>query len=130
MRSRGDWAEYAFEGVKEEIERRASMQDVQPINDAVEAARTAFESGRDDILPALDAILSTRNDETLKNLRDEIANLTDHVSMQDFANSWIPRGQHIVRDPRAQGGGGFQIPHHLRNMLGYCALRRSGPARR
>src|SRR5262249_39599853 len=114
MHSRGPWAEYAFDAVKDEIEQRAGVSDVQPINEAVNAARSAFDSGRDDILPALDAILSQRDDGTLKNLRDEIAKLKDHFSMEDFANRWIPRGTHIVRDPRAQGGGNFQIPHHMR----------------
>jgi predicted nucleotide-binding protein len=114
MRSQGEWAEYAFDGVKEEIERRAGVQDVQPLNDAVCIASSAFDSGRDEILPALDAILSARTDERLKGLRDKIMDLKSHVSMEEVGLSWIPRGQHIVRDPRAQGSGGFQIPHHLR----------------
>ena len=113
LRSNGEWAEYAFDGVKEEIERRAGATEVQAINDAVSIASSSFESGREEILPALDAILASRKDETLKVLRDAIADLRDHVSMEEFVRSWIPRGQHIVRDPRAQSGG-FQSPHHMR----------------
>lgn len=113
MRSNGDWAEYSYEGVKAEIESRAGVQDMQPINDAVSLASSAFNSGQEEILPALDAILAARKDETLKSLRDSIAELPDHFSMEDLGRSWIPSGQHIVRDPRAQSGG-FQLPHHLR----------------
>jgi predicted nucleotide-binding protein len=114
MRSNGDWVEYAFEGVKEAIEHRAGVRDVQPINEAVSVAGSAFESGQEEIMPALDAILASGKEESLKELRDSIVELRDHVSMEEFARSWIPRGQQIVRDPRAQSGGGFQVPHHLR----------------
>lgn len=114
MRSRGDWAEYAFEGVKQEIERRAEVQGVEAINDAASMAGSAFDSARSEILPALDAILASRKDDTLKELRESIASLHDHGSMEDFARSWIRQGQYVVRDPRAQGGGGFQVPHHMR----------------
>src|SRR5262245_10696487 len=74
MDSRGEWAEYSFDGVKQAIEQLAEISDLQPINDAVTVAREAFDSGRDDILPAIDAILSSTKDETLKGLRDKIAN--------------------------------------------------------
>lgn len=114
MRSQGEWAEYAFEGVQEEIEHRAGVIDVQPLNDAASTASSAFDDGRDEILPALDAILASRKDETLKGLRDQIAGMRSHGSMEEFSLSWIPRGQHLVRDPRAQGDGDFHIPHHLR----------------
>ena len=100
MRSNGEWAEYAFDGVRGEIERRAGEQDMQPINDAVSVARSAFDSGREEILPALDAILVSRNDHTLKDLRNSIAELRDHFSMEEFAQSWLPRGQQIVRERR------------------------------
>jgi predicted nucleotide-binding protein len=115
MRSHGDWAEYAFEGVKEEIERRAGVQDVGAIiSEGVKGAQSAFDSARDEILPALDAILATRNDETLKTIRASIVELRDHIPMDELARSYIPQGQHFVRDPRATGGPGFQVPHHLR----------------
>lgn len=113
-RSNGPWAEYAFDGVKEEIDRRAGVQDTEGIDVAVSTARSAFESGKEEILPALDAILATKNDETLKGLRDSIVNLKDHYSMEAFAHNFMPKGRVIVRDTRAMGGSGFQIPHHLR----------------
>lgn len=112
-RSQGDWAEYAFDAIKEEVEKRAGVTDVQPIIEAASIARSSFSSGHEEILPAIDAILASRTDETLRTLRDSIEQLKDHVSMEQFCHSWIPRGQHIVRDQRAQGGG-FQTPHHFR----------------
>jgi len=110
---RGSWGEYDFETVREEIERRADVKDTVIIQDASRAAHSAFDSAREEILPALDAIKASRNDTTLKDLRDQIAKLKTHHSMEDFINSWIPSGSKIIRDPRAMNGG-LQAPHHMR----------------
>jgi predicted nucleotide-binding protein len=112
--SLGEWAEYAYEPVQDEIQHRAGVTDVRPINEAVQAAREAFRSAREEILPALEAVLTARNDQALKGLLDQIAKLKEHGTMEEFALSWMPRGQVMVRDPRALGGRGFQTPHHLR----------------
>ena len=114
MRSQGDWAEYTFEAIEKEIERIAGMHDVSPLDEAVAKVAEIFESSRDDLLPALDAILVSRNDQPLRELRVTIAKMKSHGSAEAFAHSWIPTGQHFVRDPRAQGDGGFRVPHHLR----------------
>jgi hypothetical protein len=47
MRSKGEWAEYAFEAVKEAIDRLAGVDDVEPINEAVSMARSAFDDARE-----------------------------------------------------------------------------------
>lgn len=111
-RSNGDWEEYTSEVVAEKIDELAGVQDMSPINDAVSVANTAFDSAREDALPALDAILDSKEDRALRGIRDKIGELKDHWSQEQFAGSWIQKGQFIVRDPRAQNGG-FQAPQHL-----------------
>lgn len=112
-RSRGTWCEYDFQAVRSEILRRAGVNDLTPINDAVDVAAEAFEAAKQEILPAVDAMLSGNDDPTLRGIREKIDRLTDHISAEDFATVWIPRGQHFTRDSLAAGGG-VQVPHHFR----------------
>jgi predicted nucleotide-binding protein len=111
-RSAGPWCEYSFEAVKAEIQRRAGVADPDPLNDTAEAVGDAFEAARADIIPALDAILSVKEDDILRRLRDQIAEMKDHFSREDFASISRPSGQFFTRDMIAATGG-LRVPHHL-----------------
>ncbi len=113
-RSIGEWTEYSFEEVREIIEQRANIVNIDPINDASANAGSTFDAARDDIVPALDALLSTNKDDALLTLRNSIANLESHTSMDTFARNYIPGGNQVVRDSRALSGGGYQVGHHIR----------------
>src|SRR5207245_1250095 len=63
-RTTGPWCEYSYEGVENEIMRRAGVSDLTPVNEAAERAGEAFEAAREDIIPALDAVVSIREDAT------------------------------------------------------------------
>jgi predicted nucleotide-binding protein len=112
--SRGQWAEYLFEGVRQEIERQARSDSLERLNEAVTSAQSAFESRDGEIIPALDAILTARTDDTLKGMRNSIANLRSCGSAELFAHDWLPGGQQMVRDPRALASMALQVPHHMR----------------
>ncbi len=111
-RSVGDWCEYNFEDVEAEIIRRAEVTDLGPLNDAAEQAEDAFNAAHAGVIPALDAILSARDDETLRELRKTIVEMTSHVPRENFAEYSRPRGQVMTRDTLAVGGG-QRVPPHM-----------------
>lgn len=115
-RSIGLWCEYSFETVKAEVLRRAEVSDTDPLNDAAKTAGDAFQAAREEIIPALDAILSAKEDDVLRGLRDNIAQLKDHISREDFASVLRPSGQFFTRDTMAATGG-LRVPHHLQFQL-------------
>jgi len=115
-RSVGRWCEYSFEAVKAEIMQCAGVNDLGPLNDAAGQAEDAFDTARGDIIPALDAILSTREDKTLRGLRKTIAEMASRISMEQFADVLRPKGQFITRDTMAAGGG-QRVPPHVQFQI-------------
>lgn len=110
-RSLGRWREYSVDEVKAEIFRRAAAEDYQPLDDAAEQAGSAFESAREDIIPALDAILTSKEDNVLRELRTKIVELPSHYSAQQLAEVARPGGQFFTRDSLAASGGQRVPPH-------------------
>jgi predicted nucleotide-binding protein len=110
-RSVGSWCEYAFEAVKQEILRRANVIDLDAIAEVAKLAKDAFATARQDVLPALDAILATQEDATLRDLRKQTAELNDHFSTEEFIQLWRPKGEFFSRDMLAITGGQRVPPH-------------------
>ncbi|HEY7427760.1 MAG TPA: TIR domain-containing protein [Gemmataceae bacterium] len=114
--STGPWCEYSFEAVKTEILRRAGVEDYELLNEAAEQAGNAFEAAREDIIPALDAILSAKEDEILRGLRTTIVEMKNHFSAEQFAELVRPKGHFVTRDMMAATGG-QRVPPHLQFQL-------------
>ena len=113
QQSTGPWCEYTFDTVQEAILRRAEIADVTPLNEAVSGAGEAFKSAKENVLPVLDAILSSKEDPILRDLRRRIEELRHNCSADELARGWWPRGQQFSRDMLAISGG-LRLPHHLR----------------
>jgi predicted nucleotide-binding protein len=111
-RTRGPWAEYSYEAVQDEILRRAGISDLSAMGHAAEAAGNVFDECKAEILPTLDALLAANDDSVLREVRQKIAELKNHLSRQDFAQSYIPRGQYMTRDNLAISQG-MRAPPHL-----------------
>ena len=114
--------------MKSEILRLAEVEDYEAINDAAEQAGEAFDAGKEDIIPAIDAILFTMEDEVLRELRCTISDMDNHMSENKIAEVRAPSGRIFTRDTMA-GAGGLSVPLHLRfdkRTLEY--LRRDGLA--
>ena len=107
----GEWCEYKYEAVCGEIMRRAGEPTLDPIADAAEQARTAFEECKADLVPTFDAVLATSEDAVLRELRQNIADLKSHDSRSDFIEACRPT-KVGTRDARASQGG-IQAPHHV-----------------
>jgi predicted nucleotide-binding protein len=111
-RSRGPWGEFTFDAVKDEILRRAGAPDLEIFNSAVEQAREAFEEARQEIVPALEAVLSERDDEVLRRFRSAVVEMKDHLSLEDFVEVQRPTGSFFTRDTLAATGG-RRVPPHI-----------------
>jgi predicted nucleotide-binding protein len=111
-RTQGPWAEYSYEGVQEEILRRAGITDLAPMGQPAEAAGRVFEECKAELLPTLDALLAVYDDAVLRDVREKVAELQSHISRDEFARSYIPKGQYFSRDTLAITQG-MRVPPHL-----------------
>jgi predicted nucleotide-binding protein len=111
---RGPWVVYAAEAVEQAIRRIAQVPDPTPISEAAQAAGAAFGQSKGDLLPGFDALLASQEDEAIRKLHKEVADLPSHVSQDDFASAMFPRGSYITtfRDQRA-GDIYPSLPPHL-----------------
>jgi predicted nucleotide-binding protein len=113
-RTRGNWREYSYDDVLAEIQDRAQVSDLSPIQCAAQAAGEAFKKQKEEIVPALDALLALHDDPPLKDLRERIGGLETHTSRQDFIRAIAPR-QIMSRDSLAVTQG-IRTPHHINFM--------------
>jgi hypothetical protein len=111
-RTRGDWVYTEYEDVMAEIQRRASVPDLKPLDDAAEAAKMVFNRSRSELSPLLDALISTYDDSILKEAKDKLSKLSSHTSPQKYVDYLRPKGTVITRDMRAMSGGS-RPPHHV-----------------
>ncbi|MHC4065249.1 MAG: TIR domain-containing protein [Planctomycetota bacterium] len=110
-RTTGEWAEFDYDTIYEEILKRARGADPDVVKSAADTAARAFEESRGDLLPTFDAVLSSVNDRTLGGLRDKLETLKNHVSRSTFAEAVAPK-QIMSRDSLAIHEGRV-VPHHL-----------------
>ncbi len=110
--TRGRWREFTYAEVEKEILRRAGVSDVDLINQAADNARDAFEEAREELLPIIDAIISTNDDSVLREIRKQISELQSFVGRQQFADVLTPRRTVITNDYRALNGG-HSVALHL-----------------
>lgn len=113
--SRGDWCEYSYDAIHAGILQRAKASDsaLEHLAQLADAAEEVFEDCRTEVLPTLDALLNTREDNVIRDARQTIAEMLSHFAALEIAHEMGPKGgQFVVRDPRAQQGQ-FQAPHHV-----------------
>lgn len=109
-RTRGEWAEFDYDTIRQEILRRAEDPDPDEIARARKLAEQAFDQSRALLLPTFDAILSSTKDETLQGLRDRLEKLNSHLSSSDFIELIRPK-QVMSRDSLAIHQGLLVPPH-------------------
>jgi predicted nucleotide-binding protein len=113
-RTRGPWRECSSDEVLAEIQNLAQISDLSPIQHAAQAAEEVFKNQKEEIVPALDALLALHDDPSLKELREEIENLETHTSRDDYIEAMRP-GQVMSRDSLAYTQG-FRRPYHFSFM--------------
>lgn len=94
-----------------EILKRAKAPNLDALQEAALRGRTVFADSKREILTAFDAAISAGADSALKEARDKVSVLEDHVSVVDIVHMRKP-GRVMTRDQRAQYEG-VQAPPHI-----------------
>ena len=111
-RSAGHWTIVDYDAVKNEILRRANVNNVTSLVETSNSAGEVFDDTKAELLPLFDALLSElKDDKVLQGLRGNLEALESHVSMVTLAKAAIPRGHYATRDSLAMNQG-FRAPHH------------------
>jgi hypothetical protein len=111
-RTRGEWREYAYQSVCDEVFRRAGNPDLEVLKATSAEMASVFEACQQDALAILDAALAEDPDKRLQELRDEVAKTKPSSSEDDIAGSLMPTGRYVSQDWRALEGG-ITVPPHL-----------------
>ncbi len=109
-RTTGEWAEFNYETIRQQILIRAGGVDPDELARTAKAAEQAFDQSKEDLLPAFDAVLSSKKDGTLQELRDSLQKLESHISSSDFIEAMRPQ-QIMSRDSLAIHQGLMVPPH-------------------
>lgn len=110
--TKGDWREYSYQGVCDEVFRRAGNPDLEVLRDTSAEMLSVFEECQHETLAVLDATLAEAPDKRLQELRDAVAKTKPGDSEDDFAQSMVPNREYSSQDWRALEGGTV-IPPHL-----------------
>lgn len=112
MKTRGDWAEYDFEFVVQEIYKIAGNPNLDELKAAAETAEELFEESQVRLLSLLSPVVAERdNDQFLKDLFGKIEKIKV-LSVSDFVRYFMPSGQQMSRDINAIQAG-IQTPAHI-----------------
>jgi predicted nucleotide-binding protein len=109
-RSFGEWAEYTYEAVKDEILRRAGITDPAELQEPAKAIGEAFDKAKEDLIPTLDVILSTKEDAVVRDLRKQASELKSHFDRGDFIRLRAPKSFY-THDSLAASQGISAPPH-------------------
>ncbi|WP_437992295.1 TIR domain-containing protein [Sorangium sp. So ce145] len=109
----GPWVIYEYEPLLEEIKRRAQVDDTSVIERTAEAVGEVFTECRDELLPTIDALLSTKPDEAIKKVRGKVSSLKPYHTEMEFFQALVSGKQFMSRDARATSGG-IQAPPHVK----------------
>ncbi len=124
-RNRGDWKEFDFEAVENEIIRRAGGDSViHALKQAGKAGEEAFDAMKGETLPMLEAALTSHGDEFFAKQRDAISELEGKISSSNYIEAIAPRSLRS-RDQRAINGGRKCPPHAALQAL---VLEQMSPA--
>ena len=109
--TRGEWCEFEYEAIKDEILSRARVKGVTDLEALSKATRKVFDECKSELLPILDAAIATSDDKTLKDTRATIGELESHMDQRQIVKAQIPK-QIMSRDRIAMQGG-IQCPPHI-----------------
>lgn len=110
-RTTGEWGEFDHATIRKRILETAGGVDLDLFTRTAKLAQAAFDESKDDLLPTLDAILSSAKDMTLEDLRADLGKLKNHFSSSDYVELMRPR-QVTSCDSIAMQQG-FRVPPHI-----------------
>ncbi|MEP6913274.1 MAG: TIR domain-containing protein [bacterium] len=109
--TRGDWAEYDYDYVRDSIYEIAGNLDLEPAKQLAQTTRGDIEDKLAEILSSISTALNERSDPFLSKLRDTLEAIKVPTA-SDFAKYYCPSGKLISRDMVAMGQG-FRSPPHI-----------------
>lgn len=118
--STGDWAEYAFDGVRDAILSEAGVSSLGALEQFAKQAKEVFQNAREEFLSVAVVSLENRSDAFLSRLKEQVENLK-LTSRFDFIRAMQPR-QIMSRDSLAISQG-TQTPPHIAVLSEVCALQ-------
>jgi predicted nucleotide-binding protein len=117
----GDWREYTFEGVRNQIFRLAGVNSLDAAEALTKEAKESFENAREEFLSIATLTLENASDAFLSRLKAHVDEVRI-LSKFDYAKAIQPRGQFMSRDMIALGQG-IQTPPHLSVIAEITALQ-------
>jgi predicted nucleotide-binding protein len=107
----GDWQEWSYEDVANEILSRAGSSSLEDVNVAARKAGEVFEECQMHMVAVLDAALAEATDTRLKEIRDKVSGLESHIDKDAIVRSQAPK--QIASRDRVAMGQGIQSPPHI-----------------
>jgi len=107
----GDWREYSYEAIADEIIARSGNPDLQQLEALGNSVTETFELVREELFAVIDAICAEKADQTLLELRSKVSGIQAFHSVQEMARGQRPR-EIRSRDSTAMGQG-LQVPAHI-----------------
>lgn len=122
----GDWREYTYDAIERYILTKAKANE-DSLKQSCMQSCDLFNEIKAELLPKLDAILSLKNDNLIKELRDNVAKLEPQYLPRFFEQATFPpNASYGTHDPRAIQGG-IQAPPHVQiqsRFLSYLSYGR------
>lgn len=109
--TRGDWAEYQFEYVRDYIRNKAGEPDIDKAHDIRKLGQNLFAEKQNIVLSIFETYLLRKKDPFVENLTDRAKSLKIH-SGADWIKTEHPHGTIISRDSLAMSQG-LQVPPHI-----------------
>lgn len=107
----GEWREYVYEGVIDEILERAGAPDLDELAQTGDEATAVFTQCQEEVLATIDAALASQDDKRLTELRHTIADLKAFYSPESLAQSSCPKREWRTHDHVASEQGLRAPPH-------------------
>jgi predicted nucleotide-binding protein len=108
----GEWEEYPFERVAEEVLHRAGLPDTKALEAAAKKARSVFENCKEELEATFNALLAEQGDQRIQELRKTTAEIAPFLAEAYFEQALSP-SQVLSSDMRALTEG-CHTPPHLR----------------
>lgn len=106
----GDWREFDYETIRQEILRHAGDPNLQLITEAALESDRTFQECKAEILATFDALVSDGVDSAIREQRAKLTDMTSHFSESDFVHAMAPKVI-VSRDQRATQEGRHTPPH-------------------
>lgn len=107
----GDWVEYHFDDVIDQIYKQAGDQDISEVEKLSKETADIFDGLKSETLSLLSLYIANKDDHFIKEIIDDIK-VMRNLSPTDFINALKPSGKFISRDMSALEKG-LQPPPHI-----------------